>query len=112
MNSIQYRNFRGVKEGNIFEVPFNDITILVGKNNSGKSTMVKALLLVLDYLKSSSVKDFDFANENLENTNIVTFGRAKNKYSKVDLIIFKLTLEGFTIQIDVTGNENDKWKSN
>lgn len=80
MNLIQYRNFRGVPDNMMCKVPFGNITMLVGKNNSGKSTMVKALLLMLEYLKSDSVANFDFANENLENANVVTFGRAKNKY--------------------------------
>ena len=107
MNQIQFKNFRRFPDDMVYKIPFKDITILVGENNSGKSTMVKALLLVMEYLKSDSVNNFDFANKNLENTNIVTFGRAKNKYSNSNVIKFALSLEGFTIEIDVCGDDDD-----
>jgi len=107
MNVIQLKNFRRFPDDQFYKIPFKDITILVGKNNSGKSTMVKALLLILEYLKSDSVANFDFANKNLENTNIVTFGRAKNKHSHNNTISFALTFEGFTIELDITGEDDD-----
>ncbi len=107
MNRIQIKNFRRFTENEVYKIPFKDITILVGKNNSGKSTMVKALLLVLEFLKSDSTKNFDFANKNLENANIVTFGRAKNKYAKSDVISLAITLKEFTIAIELTGDEDD-----
>jgi len=107
MSLIQFKNFRRFPDDRFYKIPYKDITILVGKNNSGKSTMVKALLLVIEYLKSGSVNNFDFANLNLENTNIVTFGRAKNKNSNTNVISFALELQGFTIEIDISGDDDD-----
>ena len=42
-NSLHFKHFRKFKDFQTLE--FNDITFLVGKNNSGKSTFVKAILL-------------------------------------------------------------------
>ena len=50
MNTIGFNNFRRFKT--FPEVDLGDITILVGGNNAGKSTLVKAMLLVRDFLKS------------------------------------------------------------
>jgi predicted ATPase len=84
-----------------------DITFLVGQNNSGKSTLVKAILLVHDYLKSGRIANFSFGDNSLENANIVTFKRALNSKAQEDIIIFHLTIEHFAISIELTGNEND-----
>lgn len=46
MNSIGFNNFR--RFANFPEMDLGDITLLVGGNNSGKSTLVKALLLCID----------------------------------------------------------------
>ena len=40
MNSIGFKNFRRFQ--NFPEIDLGDITILVGGNNAGKSTLVKA----------------------------------------------------------------------
>lgn len=50
MKSISFKNFR--RFADFPEFKFGDITILVGGNNAGKSTLVKALLLVLDNIRS------------------------------------------------------------
>lgn len=49
MKSISFNNFR--RFANFPEFKFGDITILVGGNNAGKSTLQKALLLVFDNLR-------------------------------------------------------------
>ena len=50
INSIGFTNFRRFKE--FPELNLGEITILVGGNNAGKSTLVKAMLLMRDFLKS------------------------------------------------------------
>jgi len=42
IRGLKIRNFRGIKEG---ELEFSPITILLGPNNSGKSTVLEALFL-------------------------------------------------------------------
>lgn len=49
MNSIGFNNFR--RFANFPEMDLGNITLLVGGNNSGKSTLVKALLLCLDNMR-------------------------------------------------------------
>jgi putative ATP-dependent endonuclease of the OLD family len=41
---VKIGNFRGISEA---EIPFSGHTVLVGDNNSGKSTVLEALDLVL-----------------------------------------------------------------
>lgn len=84
--------------------------MLVGKNNSGKSTMVKALLLIHDFLKSKSIESFTFGNSVIEDANIVTFKRALNnsaKINKEEYIIFTNRIGQFEVDVLITG-EDDK----
>lgn len=54
-NTIGFSNFR--RFANFPEINLGDITILVGGNNSGKSTIVKALLLCVDNLLLMRISD-------------------------------------------------------
>lgn len=54
MNSIGFNNFRKFTE--FPTIQFGGITLLVGANNSGKSTLVKALLLMRDFLTQKVIK--------------------------------------------------------
>lgn len=104
MNQISFKNFRRFQTFNPIE--FNGITFLVGRNNSGKSTVVKAILLVIDYLKSDNVSKFSLSPNNVEDVNIVTFGRALNKQAfegKDDLIEMNLKINSIEIKLSITG---------
>lgn len=109
MKKIAFRNFRRFQDFPLLEL--GKISIMVGRNNSGKSTMVKALLLVLDYLQNQQYKEFSFANRSLEDANIVTFGRALNNKlnstNKENEIVFELELDGFTFSISIYGDNDD-----
>ena len=82
MNTIGFNNFR--RFATFPEMDLGDITLLVGGNNSGKSTLVKALLLCVDNLKlmSSSTKTnigapkFRFDANEWHDVKIKTFSRA------------------------------------
>lgn len=54
-NTIGFSNFR--RFADFPEIDLGDITILVGGNNSGKSTIVKALLLCVDNLLLMRIND-------------------------------------------------------
>ena len=69
MNSIGFSNFR--RFATFPEMDLGDITLLVGGNNSGKSTLVKALLLCVDNLKLMS---------SYTKTNIFEFGAPKFRF--------------------------------
>lgn len=61
MQSLQLRNFR--KSVNA-RTPLTDFSMLVGKNNSGKSNIAKALLMISDYLESDNLLDFPLDGPN------------------------------------------------
>ncbi|MGG7551042.1 AAA family ATPase [Chryseobacterium arthrosphaerae] len=109
MNSLEFKHFR--KFENFRKISFNDITFLVGKNNSGKSTFVKAYMLILNYLKSDNLKSIDFNQGTVETLNIVTFDRAlcktmTNKAQKEN-ISFTLQINDFEFSLTVTGKQDN-----
>jgi len=104
MNKIGFQNFRRFID---FEpIEYKGITFLVGRNNSGKSTLVKALLLINDFLKSDDITTFSFGSNSLEDANIVTFGRAKNRNANEDFIKFYYQVDNYTIEIVISGDDD------
>ena len=131
MNQIGFKNFRRFKE--LQPKDLGDITILVGANNAGKSTLVKGLLLILDNIKALKIgggdslqelkPEFRFDANEYHDLGIGTFKRALcNKRTKVE-IGFCVRLQrdldmmddsgnrtkrkaDFTITLYVTGNED------
>jgi len=104
MNKIGFTNFRRFIK---FEpIEFKGITFLVGRNNSGKSTLEKALLLVNDFFKSGNISTFSFGNLSLEDANIVTFGRAKNNKTNEDWIAFDYHIHQYTAEIVMSGDDD------
>lgn len=101
--TIGFHNFRRFEH---FEpITYDHITFLVGRNNSGKSTVVKALMLVVNYLKSGRIDQMSFSDKVLESVNIVTYERAKNRLARENLIQFMHALGQFEIDLTVTGEE-------
>jgi predicted ATPase len=104
MNKIGFKNFRRFQ--NFEPITYKGITFLVGRNNAGKSTLVKALLLGMDYMKSDGFRIFQFGNHILDDANIVTYGRAKNKFAMVNSIQFFYVIDDFEVTIAITGEED------
>jgi|TARA_B110000285_G_scaffold96825_1_gene110475 predicted ATP-dependent endonuclease of OLD family len=102
---IGFKNFRRFEE--FPQLEFGNITYMVGRNNSGKSTMVKALLLIMDYLQNQLGDTFSFDNNVLEDANIVTFGRAKCNLIDEPKIVFSFKLNNYDITVHISGNAND-----
>ena len=73
---IGFYNFRKFKKLDPLEI--NGITFLVGRNNAGKSTLAKAIILTLNFFKSNQIEKFLFSGEKADTINIPTFGRAMN----------------------------------
>lgn len=106
MFKVGVKNFRQFQELEPLEI--KPITFLVGRNNSGKSTLVKALILTNNYLNSNNLEKFSFVNNVLNDTNVVSFGRAKNKANlETNSIEFNYELNEFQVTIVVSGQEND-----
>lgn len=92
MEQVRLTNFR--KYDRLEGLNLNDINIFVGKNNAGKSTVVKAIMLALDNIRSlhwqnvpkeegmcsmkyAPVPLFRFDANGFHNLHIGTFERAK-----------------------------------
>lgn len=107
MNCIGFKNFRRFKNFPVLE--YGGITFLVGRNNAGKSTLVKALLLLDNYFKSGDIRTLAFGNSVLEDANIVTYGRALNNTAKAaqeNFIILAQAIENYFITLTVSGQED------
>ncbi len=105
MNKIGFKNFRRFQNFNPLE--YSGITFLVGRNNAGKSTLVKALILIDNYFKSGNIDSLTFGNNVLEDANIITYGRAKNHQAQENFIHFTQNIENYLVELRVTG-EDDK----
>lgn len=104
INKIGFRNFRRFEYFPLLE--YGGITFLVGRNNAGKSTLVKALLLINDFLKSNSIERLSFGNNVLADANIVTYGRARNRVAKENIIEFYYQVKNYAIVISVSGDDD------
>lgn len=85
MDQIGFKDFRKFQE--LPPLDLNPVTIFVGENNAGKSTVVKALLATLDFLKTrvSAIENDSWMNINFYfnksyYTHIGTFERAQARY--------------------------------
>lgn len=113
-NTIGFKNFRRFQ--NFPEIELGDITILVGGNNAGKSTLVKAMLLMRDFLKSriERVEDTNnifktftrpHFNFDTEHVNVGDFYRAFCRQSpqKENTISFTVKIKQFRFVVKISG---------
>lgn len=105
MKKIGFKNFRRFNEFKPIEL--GEITFLVGRNNSGKSTLVKAILLIIEYLKSRRAGEFRFDGNALYDANVVSFKRTKNNKSDSDIIEFMFSIANFDCFMKITGSDFD-----
>lgn len=128
VNKIGFSNFRRFAE--FPEIDFGDVTVLVGGNNSGKSTIVKALLLCVDNLRLMRINDkrrgdgkfilpslsnqkpiFRFDGNEFHDVKIKEFSRAIHN-GFVDGVLptemtLKFALDHFHFTIVVSGNRDE-----
>lgn len=126
MRQIGFKNFRRFEDFPVIDI--NPITIFVGENNAGKSTVVKAMLSVLDFLNSSMFEELSSetfgSNEFWEKVSVLlkeknfyfnknyyahigTFSRAIYNKSKGNTITFSITIDNRKYTIVVEGNKKD-----
>lgn len=91
-SGLGIENFRVFK--NMTEFDFAPITLLTGANNSGKSSVIKALLLLKNSLKSNLEK-LDFKGNDHK---LGSFDIAKNKDAQKEKITFKLKFRDLFIE--------------
>ncbi len=128
MKQIGFKNFRKFKE--LPPMTLAPITIFVGENNAGKSTVVKGMLALSDFLNETDKNSFRFVpvedlleeNETVEEQNlkllkeikfyfntsylahIGTFKRALYNKAKNDAITFYADLGTLAITIIIKGD--------
>lgn len=102
--AVSFSNFRRFQR--LDKLSMEGVTFLVGKNNSGKSTVVKAILLVLDYLQTQQGNTFSFAKSILNDVNIVTFDRAITSNSNAQSIEFNISIGSVQCRMEISGRPN------
>ena len=113
MNQIGFKNFRKFQE--LPPQNLGPVTIFVGENNAGKSTVVKAMLSALDFLKTriTSLEGDAWMNLNFYfnksyYTHIGTFDRARyNKAPEGAPITFTITVGDRLYEIDVEKSDSE-----
>ncbi len=104
MNSLGFVNFRKFEE--FFPLELGDINILVGENNSGKSTFTKAALLLATFLDvrngglfdkldttTISTKDFSFSDDRYKHIYIDSFYQALYSSCQEGMIAFTADID-------------------
>lgn len=113
MNQIGFKNFRKFEVLRPLEL--SPVTIFVGENNAGKSTVVKALLSVLEFIQTrvSSLEDNSWMNLNFYFnksyfTHIGTYTRARyNKAEEGSPVSFIISVGERIYEIDVEQSDSD-----
>ncbi len=104
LTGLGIENFRIFKDYTEFK--FAPLTLLTGANNSGKSSLIKALLLLADNSEKNNVIDLDFSGQFSEIHNLATFDLSLNNeafieknrikfdlFYEIDSATYKLILE-------------------
>lgn len=94
LQSVRIKGFRGF---NNIEVDFENTTVLVGTNNAGKTTLLKALQLALTNSHFTSNDDFFYCEDHIDDTIIVDIlfvpldedGNTTNEFNEVWNDVFK-----------------------
>lgn len=113
MDKIILEGFRSIKDHT--EIDIKPITILTGRNNSGKSTIIKALLFLSDYIGQPSHSNFYYDGQfsarhklynfdNTQNWNFekayfrvgATYGTSRQIFKFIKSAAFQTTLNNFT----------------
>lgn len=113
MEAIGFKNFRRFE--NLEPLQLSGVNFFVGGNNSGKSTVVKAIMLLLDNLYSmrprqnsllfETVPSFRFDANHIHDVHVGTFARALRKpYPEVKEMCFEAEFWGYKFILTVTGN--------
>lgn len=112
MKKIGFKNFRKFEDFPL--LPLGNINLLVGGNNAGKSSFVKAALLIFNFIRTTVgdlskgnisetlIPEMNFDVTDPFDVHIGTFARAKRRQTDIsDPLVFTFQLEQFLISIHV-----------
>jgi putative ATP-dependent endonuclease of the OLD family len=103
LQTVRIKGFRGFRN---IEVDFENTTVLVGTNNAGKTTLLKALQLALTNSHFISNDDFFYCEEHIDDTIIVDIlfvpldedGNVTNEFNEVWNDVFKADRIGISAE--------------
>lgn len=103
LQTVRIKGFRGFRN---IEVDFENTTVLVGTNNAGKTTLLKALQLALTNSHFISNDDFFYCEEHIDDTIIVDVlfvpldedGNSTNEFNEVWNDVFKAERIGISAE--------------
>ena len=96
LKSIEINQFRGIQELSIFG--FSDINLIVGDNNSGKTTFLEAIQLLFAKPQLSSIKSI---------TNQRTVIHANNSFYTSFIKMFNVEQDKKQLDLDISAECND-----
>ncbi|MBN3887342.1 MULTISPECIES: AAA family ATPase [unclassified Nostoc] len=91
LTNIKLKNFRAFREN--IDIRIKPITILIGRNSAGKSTLIKFLLMLQQTLESSESNEGDFFTTEGRHVSLGTFKDLKNTKSNSNGFQFTLNLK-------------------
>jgi len=104
LNKISLKNFKAFKEA---EIEFKPITILIGPNNSGKSSLIQSIILIQQTLESSN------SVINTVGKKFGSFDELINQNAENDEIDFRLDFVDKTyIEFTIKGENNRTFVKN
>lgn len=117
MKSIGFTNFR--RFARLEPLQLAPITFFVGGNNAGKSTVVKAMMLLLDNLaakaiytssdKAIEMPSFRLDANRIHEVHIGTFGRALHKpYPEQKELILESEMDEYNVRYTIIGDTESK----
>lgn len=101
MDKIKITNFRKIKES--WELDLAPITFFTGKNNSGKSSVLKALMVLSDYTNSNNFFEMGFLGRNSRNHKIQSYSNAINwENNTKDNLLFEWEFKGLKVEVTIS----------
>ncbi|WP_321307238.1 AAA family ATPase [Marinifilum fragile] len=100
MDKIKLSNFRKIEDS--WELELSPITLFTGTNNSGKSTILKALMLYSDFINSQNQIELAFDRSNSQKHKIDCYSNAinwKNSKEGDNYTSFSYSKDGFLISL-------------
>ncbi|SFN17242.1 AAA ATPase domain-containing protein [Algoriella xinjiangensis] len=107
-NYIQVNNFR--KYISTPEIELNDLNFFVGTNSSGKSSLVKAYMLITTFIKEDKMFEIDFSSVEYKDVNIQDFNRQICQYSlSEENVNIKLCVNNFEYDLTLIPHEKSNF---
>lgn len=112
LSGFEIRNFRSIGSDGVLLHPWKKCNILVGKNNSGKSNVIRAVELICSYFQTSRGNRFTLENSYLrQESNVMAFSVYSNADSKKDSDVISLLHDVEEVRFDYTWDHNSKGPS-